>query len=302
VNAALVTARFVLTWAMAALPPAAPAATDEGIGEGVVARGLATINTNVGAARQAAVDQALAHAVRCRRGVSLTATRRTANHRLTESTVQTSTRGAVRTYEMLKESRRPKTYDVRLRALFEEDLELRRRARRAFKRTRLVIRPAAGLPSRRDRAIFNIVLSHRLREEGFTLLLQPDTENDMPDADTRTPPTSRRLETGDLILLVQATLDRAEPLGRLEAEQCTVTAKIVRSPEGEIVASTRISTMGDRDVHASQARKSVLKRAAQDLADRIVAQLRRHLTEEPAETSARKHRPRQVQRPAGATR
>jgi len=268
VNAALVTATVIL--ASTAAP--APTVTDHGIGEGVLARGVAVIRGDVAAARQAAIDRALADALRCRRGTAVTATRRADNHVLTESRVRTTTTGSVATCEVISESQRRGTYRVVLRALFEEDVDRRRRARRVFERTRLVIR-VTSMPRAADRAVLETALIRRLADAGFALGLAPAAEPVAP-----------------LTLHVRAALERTEPLGRLVAERCTLAATVVRPPTDEVVASTRVSVVGRREVNASRARPSALDRAARDLADRIIVRLRRRLTAEDA-TTDRGHAP-----------
>ena len=103
----------------------------------------------------------------------------------------------------------------------------------------------------------------------------------MPRPDDHDTAPSRRIETGDVILLLQATLDQPDAAGRLQPERCTVTAKVVRSVTGEIVASTRLSTVDEAAGPPSPEERAALSRAAQDLADRIIAQVRRHLAGQP---------------------
>ena len=90
--------------------------------------------------------------------------------------------------------------------------------------------------------------------------------------------SSARHEVGELLMLYQATMDEPDAMGRLLPDRYTVTVKILRSPEGQIVASTRITTPDD-----PAATQPELKAAAQRLADRIIGQVRHYLTGQPDE-------------------
>ncbi len=80
--------------------------------------------------------------------------------------------------------------------------------------------------------------------------------------------TDRVSQDGELLMLVVATLDSPEGP---DAEGCSVTAKLLRSRAGEIVAQTRLTMAGE-----SPGRPE-LTRAAQRLADRLVDLVGLHL-------------------------
>ena len=87
-----------------------------------------------------------------------------------------------------------------------------------------------------------------------------------------------RLERGDLIVLVTASLDGVDPAGRLLPDRATATARVVRSPEGEVVAYTRLTaTPGGPADPAPGISPHHLQRAAQEMADRIIGRFRRLL-------------------------
>jgi len=82
-----------------------------------------------------------------------------------------------------------------------------------------------------------------------------------------------RREAGELLMLCQATMDDIDVMGRLTPDRYSVTVKLLRSSGGQIVASTRITTPDD-----PESTQPALRAAAQQLADRIIARVRFHLT------------------------
>ena len=52
-----------------------------------------------------------------------------------------------------------------------------------------------------------------------------------------------RWQTGDLILLVQATLDRTDEDSKRAGERASVVAKVVREPDGELAVHTRVTAV-----------------------------------------------------------
>jgi hypothetical protein len=86
---------------------------------------------------------------------------------------------------------------------------------------------------------------------------------------------NRRVEAGDLLMLVQATLEEPDEAGAV-VEVGAVTAKVLRAANGEIVALTRV-TMGPPGVGQPRPPQCELQARAQDLAEWIIAQIRSHL-------------------------
>ena len=80
--------------------------------------------------------------------------------------------------------------------------------------------------------------------------------------------TERRSETGELLMLLVATLDAPDGSA---GEACSVTAKLLRSRTGEIVALTRVTMAG------TPPGRPELERAAQRLADHLVDLVGRYL-------------------------
>lgn len=256
-------------WAAEEKPDAAPPAeeivtvTTEGLG--------AIVGGDVAAAREAAIQQALALAVRQRMGTELQAQRVVQNTVLIYDRVETKAKGLVHKFEVKQEKRFAQTYWVEVDAQFVKDVI---RARGLDKLQVAIAADETYQDSDETRSsnVIRSALGTDLLEMGLRIV----PLNQKGSGDEAATLKAALAADADLLVTVTAASKRKDDFGGLKLHEAEIELRVTKPVSGEVIAAKTFTAKSpkrsDNDADAARSALTAVREELQKyFADRVIA-------------------------------
>lgn len=236
--------------------------------EGIKATGFAPIiNDNIAQARQAALADALNQALQQHLGLNLKSTRIASNYILLKYRIETESKGAIASYQIIDEGQSQDFYKVRVLARFRQD-EIKKRNLDQVKVVLLNEDPESP-PSDSTQSVIES-LQESFLEYGFRVMPAGLVTDDL-DYEKGVPILVR--PSADLVMTISTEADLADKFGNFYVYQVTARGKVIKAITGELLIEREVQLRGTRELSQGEARKSACKASAKELADKLVGDL-----------------------------
>ncbi|MBI3097796.1 MAG: hypothetical protein HYY93_06055 [Planctomycetes bacterium] len=250
-------------------PPAAPSAAQPATPT-LVAEGFAVLGLDRTKAREAAIANALHHAVEQRFGLTLQGTRDSENYVLTKYRIRTETRGAIESYDVLEEGAQDGIYRVKLSVRFREDAALA--AGLDTVRLALVVSESFDEGGRSCPASdVTSAVKGALTESGLRLSWV-DTGLTVGSASDEVREAARKNRL-DLVIRIAARAVEKDRLGELILFKAEADLEVLRPASEEVLISRHCAADGARKTSASDAARSALAALKEQVTEPLLADL-----------------------------